>query len=207
MAPKHLQFCMSSMPSEHIATFCSDWYADADACPVSLSRDLSMNNISEIQSRAFHRLHLLSELWVKSSHSHSIDKHPSAQHDKKQLFPEPLISSVMGIDDSGLLLISPAKKRPAAIASRSCTKGVGGIGRGLLNLIVTERANIWSLKCLESRFSALHPSRCSIWLGFSWTARRGQYTHRDKASAKTDALYCRSGLRWLKRGGFSCFEH
>lgn len=36
----------------------------------------------------------------------------------------------MGIDDSGLLLISPAKKQPAAIASRSwdgCTKqGEGG---------------------------------------------------------------------------------
>lgn len=124
MRSKHLQF--------YIRRFCTDWYFDTDARPFSLSRDLSMNNISEIQSRAFHRLHLLSELWVKSFSSHSIDKPPSAQptHDKKQLFPEPPISSVMGIDDSGLLLISPAKKQPAAMASRSwdgCTKeGEGG---------------------------------------------------------------------------------
>lgn len=132
MRPKHLQFYISCVSSKTLRRFCTDWYFDTDARPFSLSRDLSMNNISEIQSRAFHRLHLLSELWVKSFSSHSIDKPPSAQltHDKKQLFPEPPISSVMGIDDSGLLLISPAKKQPAAMASRSwdgCTKeGEGG---------------------------------------------------------------------------------
>lgn len=132
MRSKHLQFYISCVSSKTLRRFCTDWYFDTDARPFSLSRDLSMNNISEIQSRAFHRLHLLSELWVKSFSSHSIDKPPSAQltHDKKQLFPEPPISSVMGIDDSGLLLISPAKKQPAAMASRSwdgCTKeGEGG---------------------------------------------------------------------------------
>lgn len=39
-----------------------DWHLDVPL--FSLFRDLSMNNISEIQPRAFHRLHLLSELWV-----------------------------------------------------------------------------------------------------------------------------------------------
>lgn len=115
----------------YLQSFCTDWYFDTDAQPCSLSRDLSMNNISKIQSRAFHRLHLLSELWVKSFSQHSIDQPPSEQltHDKKQLFPELLISSMMGIDDFGLCLISPAKKQPAAIAKGSwdgCTqKGCG----------------------------------------------------------------------------------
>lgn len=30
------------------------------------------------------------------------------------------------------------------------------------NLIFTQRVNIWSLKCLESRFCAQHPSRCFL---------------------------------------------
>lgn len=86
----------------------------------SLSSDLSMNNISEIQSGAFQRLHLLSELWVKSFNLDSSDKSPSAHstHDKKQLFRELLMSSVMGIDGCGLLLISLTRKQPAAITSR-----------------------------------------------------------------------------------------
>lgn len=86
----------------------------------SLSSDLSMNNISEIQSGAFQRLHLLSELWVKSFNLDSSDKSPSAHstHDKKQLFRELLMSSVMGIDGCGLLLISLTRKQTAAITSR-----------------------------------------------------------------------------------------
>lgn len=65
----------------------------------SLSSDLSMNNISEIQSGAFQRLHLLSELWVKSFNLDSSDKSPSAHstHDKKQLFRELLMSRWWGL--------------------------------------------------------------------------------------------------------------
>lgn len=85
--------------------------------PFSLSSDLSMNNISEIQSGAFQRLHLLSELWVKSF---NLDKSASASrtHDKKQLFRELLMSSVMRIDGCGLLLIYLTRKQPAVITSR-----------------------------------------------------------------------------------------
>lgn len=78
--PKHLQ-----RPSESLALIDTLILMLA---PFSLSSDLSMNNISEIQSGAFQRLHLLSELWVKSLNLCSLDKSPSAHctHDKKQLF-------------------------------------------------------------------------------------------------------------------------
>lgn len=122
MCRKNLQYLC--VQKHQLILWCK-WLTSGLSLSPSLSslRDLSMNNISKIQSRAFHRLHLLSELWVKLFTS--IDRSPSKrlEHDKKQLFFEPLRSSMMGIDDFGLWLISPAKTQPAAIATRGSRDG------------------------------------------------------------------------------------
>lgn len=82
--------------------------------PFCVSRDLSMNNISEIQPRAFHRLHLLSELWVRNHSTNTQFMNPllwQFTHDKKQPFPELLTHTDLRdeVDGSGLPLISPTK--------------------------------------------------------------------------------------------------
>lgn len=109
---------MSRVSSKNIEKVYIDWYFDSDVPLFSLARDLSMNNISEIQPRAFHRLHLLSELWVQNHSTHIqlinfyCNNSHMASHSSSCWYAQ---TSVMGIDDSGLPLISPTKKLPEAI--------------------------------------------------------------------------------------------
>lgn len=121
-----------------------------------------MNNISEIQPRAFHRLHLLSELWVHnhSTHAHLMNLHchnsciTRTSNSLNCWYPQTPAMRLMILARLWSPLPRKCLKQYASISWDGCTKG-----RAEANLIFTQRSNIWSLK---RRFCARHPSLCFL---------------------------------------------
>lgn len=105
---------------------------------------------------------------TKSFNSHSVNKPLSSQltHDKKktkQLFLKPLICVDLCDGDWWLWPASDLFYQESACSNRQVDPGMAAQKKGGKgNLIFTQRANIWSLKCSESLFCAQHPSRCFL---------------------------------------------
>lgn len=151
--------------SLHSKAFCTSWYFDADdSTLVSLSlslppplRDLSMNNISKIQSRAFHRLHLLSELWVGSFSAtvQLIGLHRNGSHMTRNSYSPScwcfLWWGLMTLAcDWSLPPRNSLQQQQRGGSWDGCTrKGLESRRGG--NMIVTPRANIWFLKVLREQ--------------------------------------------------------